>query len=115
VNIALRILEENPMSITLQKICESLRTHYGHHELWLGWRDWKVRKHRQDMEKQPFVASCSGRCLATYDGEGDCWSFIPARDQLRFSEQTDFYILARNKDFFLNDHTVAVLKDKYRF
>lgn len=103
------------MSITLQQICESLRTHYGHHELWLSWQAWNVRKHRKDMEEQPFVASCSGRRLATYDGEGDCWSFIPERDQLRFSEQTDFYNPARNKDCFLNDHSIEELKDKYRF
>lgn len=103
------------MSITPQKICESLRTHYGHQEFWLDWQEWNVRKHRQDMETQPFVASCSGRCLATYDSEGVGWSFIPPQEQLRFGEQSDFYNLTRNKNNFLNDHSIAQLKTKYQF
>lgn len=103
------------MSITLQKICESLRTHYGHHELWLDWGEWPPGSALQDTERRPVVTSCSGRHLAAWDGVGESWSFLLDRGQLRFDEQSDYFNLARNTDHFLDARRIAELKEKYRF
>lgn len=103
------------MSITLEKICESLRTHYGHHELWLDWRAWPVRQPPPEPERQPVVISCSGRPLAAWNGTGDSWSFLLERAQLRFDKQVDFYNPARNTDNFLDGRRIAELKEQYRF
>lgn len=103
------------MSITLQKICESLRMHYGHHELWLNWREWPVRQQHPELKRQPVVISCSGRHLAAWDGAGESWSFLLDRGQLRFDEQSDYFNLARNTDHFLDDRGIAELKEKYGF
>ncbi|EPV5022000.1 hypothetical protein ACV6R0_004454 [Citrobacter freundii] len=101
--------------MTIQEICESLRIHYGHHELWLDWQAWSARKHRRNMEEQPFVTSCSGRHLAAYDGKGEKWSFLLDREQLHFDEKSDYFRPARNKDTYLSDSRIAELKKKYRF
>lgn len=103
------------MSITLQKICESLRVQYGHHELWLDWGEWPSGMGHQDMECRPVVISCSGRQLAAWDGAGESWSFLQDRRQLRFDEQADYFSLARNTDNFLDASSIAALKEKYRF
>lgn len=103
------------MSITLLKICESLRLHYGHHELWLDWREWPARQQHPELECQPVVTSCSGRHLAAWDGTGEMWSFILDRKALRYDEQTDFFRPARNTDHFLDAGRIAELKEKYRF
>ncbi|EPE3183294.1 hypothetical protein ACSG99_004165 [Cronobacter sakazakii] len=103
------------MSITLQKICESLRVEYGHHELWLDWREWPFRQHNPALERQPVVISCSGRQLAAWDGAGDSWSFVQGREQLSFDDQSDYFNPGRNKDNFLDARRIAELKEKYRF
>ncbi|EMD2746907.1 TPA: hypothetical protein ACOEB8_004213 [Enterobacter ludwigii] len=103
------------MSATLEKICESLRTHYGHHELWLDWRTWPVRQQLSEPERQPVVTSCSGRPLAAWSGSGESWSFLLDRTQLRFNNDGDCYRPARNTDNFLDGRRIAELKEKYHF
>lgn len=103
------------MPITLQKICESLRVQYGHHELWLDWREWPAGQKHPVMACQPVVTSCSGRHLAAWSGAGESWSFLLDRTQLRFDGNADCFRPARNTDNFLDGRRITELKEHYRF
>ncbi|QHP82775.1 hypothetical protein EO763_23055 (plasmid) [Pectobacterium odoriferum] len=99
----------------LQQICEILRTRYGHHELWLDWREWPSAEQESKLERQPVVISCSGCTLAGYDGTGERWSFIGTPEQRSLDNECVSFDLGRNKDNYLNDRSITALKEKFGF